>query len=316
MDWTELIDAFLSAKRLTLAPNTRRAYRYDLQACAHLLNDVPISEITVSHLRFLLDASLDLAPTTLARRKAALHSCFNWAYQQNLLLADPTAKLEAIPVGERDPRPLTEKQVEAILAAIPRYDLRNRLLLTLLYETGMRVGEALGLQVHQVHLNDLDGGYLRVVGKGNKERVIPLIDAGRSVALLRKLLKLQGGVVAAGAAGAAGTVGPLFRGDVRKGGRYGEALDYSTLWYHFERYVKHAQSTHPELFASEHEPITLHRLRHTYATIKLRDGVSLPSVRKLLGHKNIQTTLRYTEIDLETVKRELVEARQRRQRNR
>lgn len=320
MDWLELIDAFLSAKHLTLAPNTRRAYRYDLQACAHLLNDVPISEITVTHLRLLLDASLDLAPraaTTLARRKAALHSCFSWAYQQNLLPADPTAKLEAISIGERDPRPLTEKQVEAILAAIPRHDLRNRLLLTLLYETGMRVGEALGLQVQQVHLNDLDGGYLRIVGKGNKERVIPLIDASRSVALLRKLLKLSGGV---GSVGTVGSVGPLFRGDVRKGGRYGQALDYSTIWYHFERYVKHARSKHPELFgaaaAAEHEPITLHRLRHTYATVKLRDGVSLPSVRKLLGHKNIQTTLRYTEIDLETVKRELVEARQRRQRNR
>jgi len=150
-----------------------------------------------------------------------------------------------------------------------------------------------------VPLNDLDGGYLRIVGKGNKERVIPLIDASRSVALLRNVLKTLGGV------------GPLFRGDLRKGGRHGEALDYSTIWYHFERYVEQARSAHPERFVDEHEPITIHRLRHTYATIKLRDGVSLPSVRKLLGHTNLQTTLRYTEIDLETIKRELVEARQR-----
>jgi integrase len=163
----------------------------------------------------------------------------------------------------------------------------------------LRVGEALGLQVQQVHLNDLDGGYLRIVGKGNKERVIPLIDASRSVALLRKILKTLGGI------------GPLFRGDVRKGGRHGEALDYSTIWYHFERYVERARSAHPERFVDEHEPITIHRLRHTYATIKLRDGISLPSVRKLLGHTNLQTTLGYTEIDLETIKRELVEARQR-----
>jgi hypothetical protein len=77
--------------------------------------------------------------------------------------------------------------------------------------------KALGLQVQHVHLNDLDGGYLRIVGKGNKERVIPLIDASRSVALLRNVLKTLGGV------------GPLFRGDVRKGGRHGEALDYSTV---------------------------------------------------------------------------------------
>jgi site-specific recombinase XerD len=129
--------------------------------------------------------------------------------------------------------------------------------------------------------------------------VIPLFDASRSVALLRNVLKTLG------------RVGPLFRGDVRKGGRHGEALDYSTVWYHFERYVERARLAHPERFVEEYKPITIHRLRHTYATIKLRDGVSLPSVRKLLGHTNLQTTLRYTEIDLETIKRELVEARQR-----
>jgi site-specific recombinase XerD len=299
MEWTELIEAFLAANSYAFSFNTRRAYRYDLMACAQLLGSIPIAEITVSHLRQFLDATTDLAPTTLARRKAALCSCFGWAYQQDLLTADPTAKLEAIAIGEHSPRPLTEKQVEMIFAIIPRKALRNRLLLMLLYETGMRIGEALSLQVQQVHLNDLDGGYLRIVGKGNKERVIPLIDASHSVALLRKLLKTMSGV------------GPLFRGDVCKGGRYGEAIDYSTIWYHFERYVEQARSNHPEHFANEQEPITLHRLRHTYATLKLRDGVSLPSVRKLLGHKNLQTTLRYTEIDLETLKRELVEARQR-----
>lgn len=299
MDLAQLSDNFLAAKYHALAPNTRRAYRYDLMVCARLLHGLPIAEITVAHLRLLLDASLDLASATLARRKAALHSCFVWAYQQDLLPADPTARLEAIPIGERDPRPLTEKQVEAILAVIPRHDLRNRLLLTLLCETGMRVGEALSLQVQQVQLNSIDGGYLRIIGKGNKERVIPLIDASRSVALIRKLLKVVGGL------------GPLFRGDTHKGGRYGQALDYSTVWYHFERYVALARSAYPERFAHEQEPITIHRLRHTFATLKLRDGVSLPSVRKLMGHKNLQTTLRYTEIDLETVKRELVEARQR-----
>ncbi len=196
MDLIEMTEAFLATKQHAFSPNTRRAYRYDLVACARLFPTIPVTSITVSHLRLFLDSTADLAPTTLARRKAALRSCFGWAYQQELLDADPTAKLEAIPIGERHPRPLTEKQVEAILAAIPRKEVRNRLLVTLLYETGMRVGEALGLQVQQVHLNDLDGGYLRIVGKGNKERVIPLIDASRSVALLRNVLKTLGGVEA------------------------------------------------------------------------------------------------------------------------
>jgi integrase/recombinase XerD len=302
MDWTELIEAFLTAKQHTFTPNTLRAYRYDLTTCAQLLPNIPIREITVSHLRRFLDATADLVPTTLARRKAALRSCFGWAYQQDLLPADPTAKLEAIRIRELHPSPLTEKQVEAILDAIPQQDLRNRLLLTLLYETGMRVGEALDLQVQQVHLDDLDGGYLRVVGKkGNKERVIPLIDASHSVALLREVLKTLNGV------------GPLFRGDLSKGSRQGEAITYSTIWYHFERYVEHARSTHPERFVDEDEPITIHRLRHTYATIKLRDGVNFLIVSKLLGHTSPQTTQRYIEINLETIKRELVEVYLRKQ---
>lgn len=302
MDWTELIEAFLTAKQHTFTPNTLRAYRYDLTTCARLLPNIPIREITVSHLRLFLDATADLLPTTLARRMAVLRSCFGWAYQQDLLPADPTAKLEAIPIGMRRLSPLTENQVEAILDTIPLRDLRNRLLFTLLYETGMRVGEALDLQVQQVHLNDLDGGYLQVVGKkGNRERVIPLIDASRSVALLREALKTLNGV------------GPLFRGDVSKGSRYGETINYSTIWYHFERYVDQARSTHPERFVDEHEPITIYRLRHTYATIKLRDGISFLAVSKLLGHTNPQMTQRYAKVDLESIKRELVEAHRRKQ---
>jgi site-specific recombinase XerD len=72
MDLTELIEAFFAAKQRTFASNTRRAYRYDLMACAQVLPALPVREITVSHLRLFLDATTDLAPTTLARRKAAL----------------------------------------------------------------------------------------------------------------------------------------------------------------------------------------------------------------------------------------------------
>ncbi len=302
MNCTELIEAFLTAKQDTFTHNTLRAYRYDLTMCARLLPNIPIREITLSHLHLFLDATADQEPTTLARRMAVLRSCFGWAYRQNLLPADPTAKLEAIAIGKHHPSPLTENQVEAILDAIPKEDLRNRLLLTLLYETGMRVGEALDLQVQQVHLNDLDGGYLQVVGKKvNKERVIPLIDASRSVALLREVVKTLNGV------------GPLFQGDVSKGGRQGNAITYSTIWYHFERYVDQARSTHPERFFDEHEPITIYRLRHTYATMKLRDGVSFLAVSQLLGHSNPQMTQRYARTDLEMIKHELEEAHRRKQ---
>jgi integrase/recombinase XerD len=296
----ELAAAFLSAHLKTFLPNTRLAYGYDLRLFQRAFPDLDIRGITTQHLRAFLQDTADLAPSTVARRQATLRSCFRWAYQQDLIEADPTAKLEPITIPEHDPRPLTEDQVEAILAAIPVAEKRNRLLFVLLYETGMRVGEALGILLSHIALNDVDGGAIRVVGKGQKERIVPLIDAPRTVRLLRELLKKLG------------SIGPLFRGDQKKGGHPGAALDRTTVFYHFERYLATARERQPALFAGEDTPITIHRFRHTYATLKLRDGVSLPALRKLMGHKNLQTTLRYAEIDLEQIKQELTDARRRR----
>ena len=300
MTLPELAEAFLAANKNRLSPNTLRAYGYDLGLLACELPDITAEEITVTHLRAFLQATAELTPSTLARRQATLRSCFAWAYKNDLLAAEPTVKLEPVRLPERDPRPLTQEQVEALLAVIPTVEKRNRLLFSLLYETGIRVGEALGILVPHVHLNEVDSGYIRVVGKGDRERIVPLIDAPKSVRLLREMLKTLG------------TAGPLFRGDSRKGGSAGEALDYTTLYYHFERYLEMARQKKPVLFPAEAEAITIHRLRHTYATQKLRDGIPLPSVRKLMGHKNIQTTLRYAETDMETIKQQLVEARKRR----
>lgn len=296
----ELTDAFLSANQNKYSANTRRAYQYDLGLFSRAFQDLKVEEATVQHLRAFLNASADLAPTTFARRQATLRTCFAWSYRNDLISSDPAGKLEPVKIPQRDPRPLTEEQVETILGVIPTPEKRNRLFFTLLYETGMRAGEALGVHVQHVHLNDVDGGYIRVLGKGSKERIVPLIDALRSTRLLREVLKKLG------------SMGPLFRGEVSKGGRTSEAVDYTTMYYHFERYVAVARKKRPVAFEGEGETITIHRLRHTYATIKLRDGVSLPSVRKLLGHKNIQTTLRYADTDMETIKRELTEARRRR----
>jgi site-specific recombinase XerD len=294
----ELANTFLNAQTNRLSANTRRAYGYDFGLLARAVPDLEAQDISVEHLRAFLNMSADLARSSLARRQAALRALFGWAYKNDFLPADPTHKLDPVKVKPREPRPLTNDQVEAILTVIPRDQKRNKLLFTLLAETGLRVGEALSLHDSDVRLDDLGGGSIRVIGKGDQERIVPLIDAPRTVRLLREALKASG-------------VGPLFRGNPRKGGRSGEPLDYTTVLYHFEQYVSLAQAKRPDLFEEEKEPITIHRLRHTYATERLRDGVSLPSVRKLLGHKNIQTTMRYVETDLDTVKRELVEARRR-----
>lgn len=228
-----LAEAFLVANKNRLSPNTFRAYGYDLGLLARELPDIAAEDVTVAHLRAFLQATTELTPSTLARRQATLRACFAWGYKNDLLPADPTVKLEPVRLPERDPRPLTAEQVEALLAAMPNSEKRNRLLFSLLYETGIRVGEALGILVPHVHLNDMDGGYIRVTGKGDRERIVPLIDAPRTVRLLRETLK------------SLSAVGPLFRGDPRKGGSAGEALDYTTLYYHFERYVESARQKKP-----------------------------------------------------------------------
>ncbi len=250
----ELAAAFLSAKLHTFRPNTRRAYRTDLTLFARSFPAVDTADLTAAHLQAFLAAAADRAPTTLARRRSALRSCFAWAYVNDLVPSDPTGHLDKIALPHRDLRPLTIDEVEALLAAIPPQAPRNRLLFTLLYETGMRVGEALAVHSGDVHLNDRDGGYIRVVGKGNRERIVPLIDAPRSLRLLRSRMKQ------------AGQLGPLFHGDVAKGGSLTMPLDYTTVYYHFERYLAAAKQARPQVFAADPDPITIHRLRHTYAT--------------------------------------------------
>jgi len=114
----ELADAFLTANHRTFQPNTRRGYRSDLVLLARTFATLHIDAVTVAHLQAFLTATADLAPATLARRQAARRSCFGWAYRNDMVPADPTAKLERVTVPQRDPRPLTEAQAEALLARI------------------------------------------------------------------------------------------------------------------------------------------------------------------------------------------------------
>lgn len=116
----ELADVFLKAQTNRLSPNTRRAYGYNFGLLARTFPDLEAQEIGVEHLRAFLNMSADLARSSLARRRAALRALFGWAYQNDLLPSDPTHMLDPVKVKPREPRLLTEEQVEAILAVIPR----------------------------------------------------------------------------------------------------------------------------------------------------------------------------------------------------
>jgi integrase/recombinase XerD len=166
------------------------------------------------------------------------------------------------------PRGLRPGEVAAILAAIPAQRRRDRLLFRLIAELGLRAGEALRLQVEDVDLAR-DNEHLSVLGKGGRRRTV-LIDGDGLVIQLRAYLRHTGY-----------QHGPLFRAE--KNGR-GGPLRYQSAYEHWVHYC-----------AAAGVDATLHQLRHTHATELVNAGVSLATIRKRLGHRNLQTTLRYAE---------------------
>lgn len=170
------IEAFLTdLKNANRSPHTCRAYATDLHRLATFYQGPP-EAITIEHLRAFLETFNHLKPATRARKQAALNSFFAWAYRQDLLAANPMAKVDAV---KRDPpvsRALTRAEVEKILAVIPASQKRDRLLFRLLFETGLRVSEALHLYIEDLDMT-MDDEHLHVLGKGRKRRTVLLLDS-------------------------------------------------------------------------------------------------------------------------------------------
>src|SRR6266853_2687964 len=247
--------------------HTRRAYATDLALlCA--FHQGPIQTITADVLRAFFELHVHLRPATRARKQAAVARFLTWAEQQELLERNPMRKIDRVKLDPPQPRGVERSHIERILKAIPAEHLRARLFFRLLAETGLRVSEGLSLYVEDLDLS-LDNEHLTVVGKGGKRRTV-LLDDPRLVQQLRAYLKRMGY-----------KHGPLFRAE--KNGR-GGPLRYQSMqdrWEHFRSLAGVV--------------CTLHQLRHSHATELINGGVSLPSIRKRLGHKNLQTTLRYAE---------------------
>ena len=249
------------------SPQTCRAYASDLaQLCAFYQG--PLQAITAEVLRAFFEMHTHLRPATRARKQAAVARFLTWAEQQELLTANPMRKIDRVKLDPPQPRGVERDQIERIFKAIPASHLRDQLFFRLLSETGLRVSEGLSLYVEDLDLS-LDNEHLTVVGKGGKRRTI-LLDDPHLVQQLRTYLKRMGY-----------KHGPLFRAG--KNGR-GGPLRYQSMQERWDHYCSQASVV-----------CTLHQLRHSHATELINGGVSLPTIRKRLGHKNLQTTLRYAE---------------------
>ena len=271
-----------------LSPATIRAYRGDLRdfaagrGAATTWADGP--DAARRHLaeRTRRGGPSDpgLAPTSLRRRAASIRGFYRFAYGDGLIARDVAAHIDLPRQARLLPETLTVDEVDALLEAAP--DLRGRALMELLYAAGLRVSESLGLDREDL---SLDGGYVRVIGKGDRERLVPVgdialdwlgrwIEEGRDLLLaLSHVAPLRGG--------------PLFLGD--RGGRLARQQAFAIVRGAARR-------------AGLGERVSPHTLRHSFATHLLEGGADLRVVQELLGHASISTTQLYTHLTGERVR--------------
>ena len=271
-----------------LSPATIRAYRGDLRdfaagegvAAAWATGPEPARRHLAARTRRGQPRDHGLAPTSLRRRAASIRGFYRFAYGDGLIERDVAAHLDLPRQPRLLPETLTVAEVDALLEAAP--DLRARALLELLYAAGLRVSEALGLDREDL---SSDGGFVRVIGKGDKERLVPVGDIALDW-LARWEAEGRPGLLALHHV-APPRGGPLFLGD--RGGRLARQQAFAI--------VKVAARA-----AGLPGAVSPHTLRHSFATHLLEGGADLRIVQELLGHASISTTQLYTHVTGERVR--------------
>lgn len=259
-----------------LAANSLAAYRRDLVQLGHFLKDTPLSEVTLDKLREHVDQLRDtgLAPRSLARHITTLRSFFGYLLEEGEISSNPAELLASPKIGSSLPKYLDQTAVSSLVVA-PDLDsvngLRDRAMLDLLYATGLRVSELIELRV--ADLDDAEGT-VRVIGKGNKQRLVPVgREALASIERYRTELRPQL---------LNGRVSPYLFVTAR-----GTRMTRQGFWKLLKGHGKKAG-----LFRN----LSPHVLRHTFATHLLEGGADLRSVQTMLGHADIGTTQIYTHV--------------------
>jgi integrase/recombinase XerD len=284
-----LIDEFIDHLWLAdgLSKNTLSAYRTDLSLFATWLADhnadIPgIDEAAINrYLTHLHTRTGGIKSTSQQRLLATLRRCVQWLLAQGRIQADPLINIARPMPGSRFPKTLSEKQVEALLNA-PDIDtplgLRDKAMLELLYATGLRVSELIGVRLFEISLND---HVVRVIGKGSKERLVPLGEVAADW--------LQRYVTAARAELLKGATADAVFVTNR-----GAGMTRQMFWSLIKKYAMQV--------GIPGEKISPHVLRHAFATHLLNHGADLRVVQLLLGHADISTTQVYTHVARERLK--------------
>lgn len=292
LDIDDAIDQFtvnLAVER-GLAANTVKAYTSDLvqfssHAAVHGVER--IDRVRADLINTFLIARLDLGDSTrtVARKLVSLRRLYHFLLSERLAEVDPTATIDSPPIRRKLPSVLSEAEVERLLEAPDEgkpEGLRDRAMLEVLYATGLRVSELVGLRLANL---DLNVGLIRTFGKGNKERIVPLSEAAIDrVELYLKYTRAQ----------LLRRVGGIGRTDALFVTRRGKAMTRQGFWKNLKRYA---------LISDVRGEVSPHKLRHSFATHLLEHGADLRSVQAMLGHADISTTQIYTHVTRERLRR-------------
>ena len=288
MNNTDLLDEFSDSLWLEdgLSRNTLESYRRDLNKFAAWLEQqrsVQIVDATQADLQSFLAHlyNRQAKPTSTSRAISSLKRLFRYLLRQNKISADPTLQIATPKLPRSLPKSLAEQDVELLLHApdvATPLGLRDRSMLEVLYATGLRVSELVTLNVAQV---SLDMGVVRVMGKGSKERLVPLGE--EALDWIRRYLAEGRPALLAGK-----------RCDALFVTARAEGMTRQMFWYLIKKHARHGGLT---------KPLSPHTLRHAFATHLLNHGADLRVVQMLLGHSDISTTQIYTHVARERLKK-------------
>lgn len=287
MDTDALVERYLNHVRVEggLSRNTIEAYRRDLEKFQRYLRQRKIGQlgqVTPDTVRSFLSSlhALRLSAVSSARCLSAVRGWLRFLHEQQVIDAHPARDITPARRGTRLPKTLSEREVTALLEVpvqATAEDRRDRVMLELLYATGLRVSELVSLEL--AHVN-LEVGYLRVTGKGSKQRIVPMGEPARCLlldyvhAIRTQLLKH-------------GPSRVLFVS------RRGTALTRQAFWKSLRARARRAGVS---------KAVSPHMLRHSFATHLLGGGADLRSVQTMLGHADIGTTQIYTHVERERLK--------------
>lgn len=272
---------YLSIER-AMSPNTVASYCSDVSKFAAFCQ-VSLDKADSEHIQSYIATKENLSERSLARLLSALRNFYDWLLLEKVVTENPCDKVEMPKLGRYLPAVLSVEEVESILNSVNEsdwYGLRDKAILEVLYGCGLRVSEAVSLRVSAVYL---DEGFVRVIGKGNKERLVPLGEI--ACRAIRKYLDARPYPADSSS------------DDILFLNRFGKSLSRVSM---FNMIKKQA------LLAGINKEISPHTFRHSFATHLVENGADLRVVQEMLGHESITTTEIYTHIDSSTWQRDIL----------